>query len=41
MTDFQAEKDLVRRYHADIAQAGPDTIAEVLGRMAKLNGLGV
>ena len=32
MTDFQAEKDLVRRYHTDIANAGPDTIAEVLAR---------
>ena len=30
MTDCQAEKDLVRQYHADIAQAGPNTIAEVL-----------
>ena len=28
MGDFQAEKDLVRRFHADIAQAGPGTIAE-------------
>ena len=32
MTDFQAEKDLVRRYYADIAKAGPDTIEEVLKR---------
>jgi SnoaL-like domain len=32
MPDFQAEKDLVRRYHADLANARPDTIEEVLKR---------
>lgn len=32
MTDFQAEKDLVRRYHNDIAKADANTIAEVLSR---------
>ena len=32
MTDFQAEKDLVRRYHADIAKADANSIADVLAR---------
>ena len=32
MTDFQAEKDLVRRYHDDIAKADANTIGEVLSR---------
>lgn len=32
MSDFQAEKDLVRRYHADIAAADARSIADVLKR---------
>ena len=30
MTNFQAEKELVRRYHADIAKADANSIADVL-----------
>lgn len=32
MTDFQAEKNIVRQFHADIAAATPATIAAVLAR---------
>jgi hypothetical protein len=32
VTDFQAEKDLVRSYFADLSGATPDSVAEVLDR---------
>ena len=32
MTDFQAEKQIVRNFHADIAGASSETVAEVLAR---------
>ena len=32
MTDFQAEKSVVRAYHADLAKASPDNVAEILER---------
>lgn len=32
LTDFQAEKAVVRAYYADLATATPDTVAEILGR---------
>ena len=32
MTDFQAEKALVRRYHAELAKADADSVGEVLTR---------
>ncbi len=32
MTDFQAEKAIVRAYHADLATATPDTVADILAR---------
>lgn len=32
MSDFQAEKDVVRRYHEELGRANADGVAEVLGR---------
>ncbi len=32
MTNFQAEKDLVRRYHADLARADPNNVGDALAR---------
>ena len=32
MSDFQTEKQLVRRYHADLAGAAADTVADILKR---------
>ena len=32
MSDYQAEKDLVRAHHAAIAQAGPEDVAQALAR---------
>ena len=34
MSDFQAEKQLVRAYHDDLARATPNTVAEILERYA-------
>lgn len=32
MSDFQAEKSLIRRFHDELSNAGPDAAAEVLAR---------
>ena len=32
MSDLQAEKQLIRAYHAELAKATPDTVAEILKR---------
>ena len=32
MNDFQAEKQLVRAYHAELATASPETVADILAR---------
>ena len=37
MTDFQSEKALVRRMHADLAAATPANVAEVLARYVSPN----